>query len=45
MGANGIETDVRRTSDGKLVLFHDESLNRLTGTDASIESMTYDDLL
>jgi glycerophosphoryl diester phosphodiesterase len=45
MGANGIETDVRRTSDGKLVLFHDASMSRITGAEAGIESMTYDDLL
>ena len=29
-GANGIETDVRRTRDGELVLFHDDTLERLT---------------
>ena len=29
-GANGIETDVRRTSDGHLVLFHDSKLDRVT---------------
>jgi glycerophosphoryl diester phosphodiesterase len=45
MGANGIETDVRRTSDGNLVLFHDANMSRITGVDAGIESMTYDDLL
>ena len=31
MGANGIETDVQRTKDGKLVLFHDTTLERVTG--------------
>jgi glycerophosphoryl diester phosphodiesterase len=45
MGANGIETDVRRTSDGKLVLFHDVNMSRITGSDTSIENMTYNDLL
>lgn len=29
-GANGIETDVQRTRDGALVLFHDDSLERVT---------------
>lgn len=29
-GANGIETDVRRTLDGHLVLFHDKKLERVT---------------
>ncbi len=41
MGANGIETDVRRTADGVLVLFHDSSLERLTGVSGSVEEMTY----
>ena len=31
MGANGIETDVRRTKDGTLVLFHDADLSRVCG--------------
>lgn len=30
-GANGIETDVRRTKDGVLVLFHDDTLDKKTG--------------
>lgn len=30
-GANGIETDVRRTKDGVLVLFHDQTLKRVIG--------------
>lgn len=29
-GANGIETDVQRTKDGVLVLFHDNTLDRVT---------------
>ncbi|MCR5041574.1 MAG: hypothetical protein K6C36_05660, partial [Clostridia bacterium] len=40
LGANGIETDVRRTKDGVLVLFHDESLLRLTGADRKIAEFT-----
>ncbi|MBR2080135.1 MAG: hypothetical protein IJ980_00690 [Oscillospiraceae bacterium] len=31
MRADGIETDVRRTKDGKLVLFHDTTIRKLTG--------------
>ena len=29
-GANGIETDVHRTKDGVLVLFHDDTLDRVS---------------
>ncbi len=45
MGANGIETDVRRTKDGTLVLFHDNTLTRVTGEDGAVEDFTYDELL
>ena len=45
MGANGIETDVRLTKDGELVLFHDENLLRVTGEEGSISQMTYKELL
>jgi glycerophosphoryl diester phosphodiesterase len=29
-GANGIETDVQKTKDGALVLFHDDTLDRVS---------------
>ncbi len=45
MGANGIETDVRKTRDGELVLFHDESLERVTGEAGRISDYTYAELL
>lgn len=45
MGANGIETDIRKTKDGHLVLFHDDTLQRITGTDATIEEMNLEHLL
>lgn len=44
LGANGIETDVRETSDGVLVLFHDATTLRITGEDLKIAEMTYDQL-
>ena len=44
MGANGIETDVRRTKDGVLVLFHDEDLRRVTGQEGKISDYTYEEL-
>jgi len=45
MGANGIETDVQRTKDGVLVLFHDDTLERVTGETGSIADYTYEELL
>lgn len=44
MGANGIETDVQSTSDGVLVLFHDDDLKRLAGIDRKVCDMTYAEL-
>ncbi len=44
MGANGIETDVQITRDGVLVLFHDETLMRVTGEEGSVADYTYDEL-
>ena len=44
MGANGIETDVQKTKDGHLVLFHDDTLNRVTGKDGSIADYTLSEL-
>ena len=45
MGANGIETDVQVTRDGVLVLFHDDTLNRILGIDGAIKDYTYEELL
>ncbi len=45
MNANGIETDVQRTKDGVLVLFHDDTLNRVTGEDGSISDYTLAELM
>lgn len=44
MGANGIETDVRRTKDGQLVLFHDNTLERVCGESGSVADYTYEQL-
>lgn len=44
MGANGIETDVRRTKDGVLVLFHDPDLKRVTGVEGNVCDYTYAEL-
>ncbi len=44
LGANGIETDIRRTKDGVPVLFHDADLLRLTGDDKKIAEPTFREL-
>lgn len=44
MGANGIETDVQVTKDGVLVLFHDDTLERVTGVSGSIKDYTLSEL-
>lgn len=44
MGANGIETDVQRTSDGVLVLSHDATLKRTAGLDCRVCDRTWAEL-
>ena len=41
MGANGIETDIQKTKDGVLVLFHDDTLKRVTGQSGRISDYTF----
>jgi len=41
MGANGIETDIQRTKDGVLVLFHDDTLLRVTGEAGCVQDYTF----
>lgn len=40
----GIETDVQMTKDGVLVVFHDDTLKRMTGTDGKLTDFTFDEL-
>lgn len=44
MGANGIETDIQLTKDGVAVLFHDDTLERMTGKPGAVEDYTYEEL-
>lgn len=44
LGANGIETDVQLTKDGVPVLFHDATLERVTGEVGSVCDYTYGEL-
>jgi glycerophosphoryl diester phosphodiesterase len=36
----GIEFDIHKTSDGHVVVFHDDTLTRMCGVDGKIEQMT-----
>ena len=44
MGANGIETDVQRTKDGVLVLFHDDTIDRMTNGTGKLADYTLAEL-
>ncbi len=43
-GADGFECDLRMTSDGQIVVFHDDHLKRLCGIKGSIETSLWKDL-
>ena len=43
-GADAIEVDVRATRDGALVLFHDETLERMTGDPRRLDALTLDEV-
>ena len=40
----GIETDVQMTKDGVLVVFHDDTLKRMTGAEGKLADYTFDEL-
>jgi glycerophosphoryl diester phosphodiesterase len=44
-GAHGVEMDVRRTRDGELIVFHDDTLERLAGRDEAVEDLTLQELM
>ena len=44
-GADGIELDIHESSDGKLVIIHDESLIRTTGVDRLVSDLTLRELV
>ena len=44
LGASGIETDVQMTADGKLVLIHDETLQRTAGSPKWIKDATLEEI-
>lgn len=40
----GIETDIHRTKDGRFIVIHDDSLERVAGVKGIVEEMTFDEL-
>lgn len=40
----GIELDIQRTRDGRVVVFHDETLTRACGVDKRVRELTYAEL-
>ena len=44
-GAKTVEFDVRKTKDGELVIYHDDTLEKLTGDETTIADHTYEELL
>jgi glycerophosphoryl diester phosphodiesterase len=43
-GANGVEFDVRRCADGRIVVIHDETIDRTTNGSGRVADLTYDQL-
>jgi glycerophosphoryl diester phosphodiesterase len=44
MGVDGLETDVQRTKDGKLVLFHDDRLHKTTNGTGVLQETSWQEL-
>lgn len=44
MDANGIETDVQKTKDGTLILFHDSTIDRVTDGTGNVSDYTFEEL-
>ncbi len=40
----GVELDVHITKDGRIVVFHDDTLSRICGVEGRVEDMTWDEL-
>ena len=43
-GVEGVEFDVFKTKDDKVIVFHDQTTERLTGVKGDIEEMTWDEV-
>lgn len=44
LNADGIELDIHKTRDDKIIVTHDENLKRVTGTDLNIAEASYDQI-
>ena len=44
LGSDGIECDVQMTKDGRLIICHDETLNRTTKAKGFIKDLNYDEI-
>ena len=45
INSDGIETDIRKTKDNKLVLIHDKTINRTSNANGKVSDYTYGELL
>ena len=45
LGSNGIELDLQKTKDGKLVIFHDKEIDKKSTGTGKISDYTYNELL
>lgn len=45
LGSNGIELDLQKTKDGKLVIFHDKEIDKKSNGTGKISDYTYNELL
>ncbi len=43
-GADGVELDVRMSKDGQIMVIHDSTVNRVTGSDGLVSEMTLEEL-
>ena len=45
IGSNGIELDLQKTKDGKIVIFHDDEIDKKSNGTGRISDYTYKELL
>ena len=45
LGSNGIELDLKKTKDGKLVIFYDKEIDKKSNGTGKISDYTYNELL